>query len=216
MSVRRSRRQRLITDSALRFGTVVVNLLPTSGVLYSGTHATARNLGGQVDFVVDTGVDFDALYASHWHGMVRLAMLLVDDRASAEDVVQDAFVAMQGKTLRQPDAAVGYVRTAVVNGARSVLRRRGTARKYLPAFVTPDGGEVCQEDELLLAADEHADLIRALRCLPRRQREVLVLRFWSGLLESDIASTLGISVGTVKSSISRGLDALEASMGGAR
>ena len=164
---------------------------------------------------VEAEVDFDALYANQWHAMLRLAIFLVDDRASAEDVVQDAFVAIHGKRLREPGAAVGYLRVAVVNGARSALRRRGTARRYLPALAGSDH-DPGQIDELLHAADEHADLIGALRRLPRRQREVLVLRYWSGLSEADIARTLGVSVGTVKSSASRGLDALELSLGDAR
>ena len=75
------------------------------------------------------------LYAAHRLGLVRLAILLVDDLASAEDVVQDAFTAFASRTsrLREPAAALGYLRTSVVNGSRSALRRRRTARGYTPA-----------------------------------------------------------------------------------
>jgi RNA polymerase sigma-70 factor (sigma-E family) len=168
-----------------------------------------------VDTVIDAGVDFDALYAGLWHSLVRLAVLLVDDRATAEDVVQDAFLALHARSLRQPEAAGAYLRTSVINGARSVLRRRGTARRNLPAL-TPLGHGESSPDDLLVAAAEHADVIRALRALPPRQREVLVLRYWAGLSESEIARTLGVSAGTVKSSVSRGLDALEQWLGGAQ
>jgi RNA polymerase sigma-70 factor (sigma-E family) len=164
--------------------------------------------------VTASRLDLDALYAAQWHAMVRLAVLLVDDRAAAEDVVQDAFVAMYRKPPRDEAAAVGYLRTSVLNGARGVLRRRGVARKYLPGqFARPSSDG---PDDLLAAAAEHADVVAALRKLPNRQREVLVLRYWSHLSEAEIANTLGISVGTVKSTASRGLDALEATLGGSK
>ena len=164
--------------------------------------------------VTESRVDLDALYVGQWHSMVRLAVLLVDDRSAAEDVVQDAFIAVYRKPPRDEAAVVAYLRTAVVNGARSVLRRRGVARKHLPGMYSrprPD-----DPDDLLVAAAEHSDVITALRGLSRRQRETLVLRYWYQLSEAEIAQTLGVSVGTVKSTASRGLDALEAALGGSR
>ncbi|MGX7677875.1 SigE family RNA polymerase sigma factor [Jatrophihabitans sp. DSM 45814] len=165
-----------------------------------------------MEVTAGSGVDFDTLYATQWHKMMRLAILLVDDRASAEDVVQDAFVAMYRKPLRNPDAAVGYLRTSVVNGARSALRKRMTTRKHAlrEALLEADG----IDDSL--AAAENADVITGLQGLPRRQREVLVLRYWLRLSEAEIAQTLGVSTGTVKSTASRGLDALESLLGGVR
>lgn len=159
-------------------------------------------------------LDFGALYAEHWHHMVRLAALLVDDRASAEDVVQDAFLAVYRKPPRDVDAGVAYLRSAVLNGARSALRRRATARKYLHRH-NADGLRPIAEDALVVAA-ENEDLIAALRKLTRRQREVIVLRYWSQLSEAEIAEALNVSVGTVKSTASRGLDALERILGGSR
>lgn len=159
-------------------------------------------------------LDFDALYAEQWHDMVRLAALLVDDRASAEDVVQDAFVAVYRKPPRDPDAGVAYLRSAVLNGARSALRRRATARKYLRGH-NADGPRPIAEDALVMAG-ENEDLIAALRQLTRRQREVIVLRYWSQLSEAEIAEALNVSIGTVKSTASRGLDALEQILGGSR
>jgi RNA polymerase sigma factor (sigma-70 family) len=98
----------------------------------------------------------------------------------------------------------------VVNGARSVLRRRQVARRHL-RVAEPDEGPAA--DLALLLDEEHRQVVEALRTLPRRQREVLVLRYWSELSESEIAATLGIARGTVKSSASRGLSALEKRLG---
>ncbi|WP_203337562.1 SigE family RNA polymerase sigma factor [Nocardioides limicola] len=145
------------------------------------------------------------LYLTHRTRFVRLAVLLVDTTAEAEDVVQDAFAQLIGRRLRDPDAAVGYVRTAVVNRCRTLLRRRRTARSVAPPADVPFAGS----DEAVLLAEEHREVLDALRQLPTRQREVLVLRYWADLSEAQIAETLGISPGTVKSTASRGLGALE-------
>ncbi|WP_149179281.1 SigE family RNA polymerase sigma factor [Streptomyces sp. TRM49041] len=148
------------------------------------------------------------LYHSHRLSMVRLALLLVDDRASAEDVVQDAFVALykrHGERLDDVDNALGYLRTSVVNTARSVLRRRRTAREYVP----PHEADAPSAEDHALLGDEHRRVLDALHGLTSRQREVLVLRYWSDLSEARIAETLGLSRGAVKSTASRALDALE-------
>jgi RNA polymerase sigma-70 factor (sigma-E family) len=152
------------------------------------------------------------LYVAHRLTLVRLAMLLVDDRASAEDVVQDAFagLAAKGGRLRDPDAALAYLRASVVNGARSALRRRRTTRGYAP----PRSIEDARPDERAVLAEEHREILAGLDRLAPRQREVLVLRYWSGLSEAEIAEALGISRGSVKSTASRALDQLETIMGG--
>lgn len=146
------------------------------------------------------------LYHAHRLSMVRLAILLVDDLGSAEEVVQDAFAALHQRwdRLHDVNAALGYLRMSVVNGARSMLRRRRTARLYV---VPREPDHVSAESEVMLAA-EHAEVVDALRRLPQRQREVLVLRYWSELSEAEIAEALGISRGTVKSTASRGMAAL--------
>ena len=158
-------------------------------------------------------VDLHALYNAHWRYLVRMAVLLVDDVASAEDVVQDAFVALHRKsgTLRDPDAALGYLRTSVVNLSRSVIRRRQVARKHLKV-AEPEGTAGADHDVLL--RDEHRAALRAVKALPRHQREVLVLRYWSGLSEREIAEALGISPGSVKSAASRGMATLQRVLGG--
>ncbi|MFI8347707.1 SigE family RNA polymerase sigma factor [Streptomyces sp. NPDC085596] len=148
------------------------------------------------------------LYQTRRLDMVRLAAFLVDDLHTAEDVVQDAFAAVcrrHGERLDDLQDAHAYLHTAVVNAARSVLRRRRTARAYTPPYQGP-GAPV---DELLLLAEEHRQVFDALAQLTVRQREVLVLRYWSDLSEAQIAETLGVSRGTVKSTASRALATLE-------
>jgi RNA polymerase sigma-70 factor (sigma-E family) len=169
--------------------------------------------GGDVDPVraesrSGGAVDVPTLYRLHWRYLVRLAVLLVDDVASAEDVVQDAFVALHRKAdgLREPDAALAYLRTSVLNLARSVIRRRQVARKHLKV-AEPAAGPGADHDALL--RDEHRAVLAAVRALPARQSEVLVLRYWAGLSEREIADTLGISAGSVKSSASRGMATLQ-------
>jgi RNA polymerase sigma-70 factor (sigma-E family) len=153
-------------------------------------------------------VDVQLLYRAHWRYLVRLAVLLVDDVTSAEDVVQDAFVALHRKadTLRDPDAALGYLRTSVLNLSRSVIRRRQVARKHLKV-AEPEATAAADHDVLL--RDEHRAALAAVRSLPARQSEVLVLRYWAGLSEREIAETLGISAGSVKSAASRGMATLQ-------
>jgi RNA polymerase sigma-70 factor (sigma-E family) len=157
-------------------------------------------------------VDVPALYQQHWRSMVRLAVLLVDDLASAEDVVQDAFVALhrRSEALRDPNAAIAYVRTSVVNLSRSVIRRRQTARRHL-RVAEPEATPPADHDVLL--RDEHRAALVAVHDLPSRQREVLVLRYWADLSERQIAQTLGISAGSVKSAASRGMAALHRVLG---
>lgn len=160
-------------------------------------------------------IDVTALYRAHRLQFVRMALLLVDDIGSAEDVVQDAFVGLhrnQGK-VRDSQAALGYLRTAVVNTARSMLRRRQTVRKHLRS-VAPEPAN--SPDSEVLLAEEHREVLAAVRTLPPRQREVLVLRYWSDLSEAEIAEALGISRGAVKSQASRAIDKLETILEGRR
>ncbi|HZZ49218.1 MAG TPA: SigE family RNA polymerase sigma factor [Pseudonocardia sp.] len=151
------------------------------------------------------------LYSEHRMRLVRLAMLLVDEPATAEDVVQEAFAGLHRhwRQLRDEHAALAYLRTAVVNGSRSVLRRRRTAREYVP----PHPVNARSAESLAMLSAEHAAVVKALGTLPDRQREVLVLRYYGGLSEAEIAEATGISRGTVKSTASRALDAVARSMG---
>lgn len=160
-------------------------------------------------------VDIAELCRTHWLALVRLAVLFVDDTASAEDAVQDAFTALYRRRtpLRDPNAALGYLRVSVVNGCRSMLRRRRTRRSHR-APVEPVTSPAA--DSALLLNEDNRLVLEAVRSLPRRQREVLLLRYWSDFSEADIARTLGVSAGTVKSAASRGLDRLEKLLGETR
>ncbi|MDN5919663.1 MAG: SigE family RNA polymerase sigma factor [Pseudonocardia sp.] len=146
------------------------------------------------------------LYRDHRTRLMRLAMLLVDIPATAEDVVQEAFAGLHRHWagLRDETAAVAYLRAAVVNGSRSVLRRRRTAREYVP----PHAANARSAESLAMLSAEHQSVVDALSELPPRQREVLVLRYYGGLTESEIAEAAGMSRGTVKSTASRALDAV--------
>lgn len=151
-----------------------------------------------------------ALFRAHYGSLVRLAVLLVDDDGSAEDLVQDAFARLHRRwgRLRDEDAAYGYLRTAVVNGSHSRLRRLRTARRY----VAPHDAHLPSPEGDAIVREEHADVRSALRTLPARQREVLVLRYYASFSEAEIADTLGISRGAVKSHASRGLAAVTRSL----
>ena len=146
------------------------------------------------------------LYRAHYAGLVRLSAMLVGDVGTAEEVVQDAFVAMHGSwsRLRDPEKALAYLRQAIVNRSRSALRHRAVVAKYPPA-PPPD---VPSAEHFAVAATERDQIMRAIHALPRRQRETLLLRYYSDLSEAQIADTLGISQGAVKSHASRGLAAL--------
>ncbi len=148
----------------------------------------------------DTAVE--ELYATHYRQLVRLAVLLVRDVETAEEVVQDSFVAMHGKwrTLEDPSKGLAYLRQTVVNKSRSVLRHRGVEARYTPP-VDPDRHGA---DDDVLVLEKRARVLDALRALPPRQREVLALRYYLDLSEADIATSLGISRGAVKSHASRG------------
>lgn len=174
-----------------------------------GTMGELRAIRGAAD-----AVPLAELYAAHRLSLVRLAILLVDDLATAEDVVHDVFAGLAGRyhRLKDPAAALGYLRTGVVNRARSQLRRRRTARAYVPPREVPAPGP----EGAAVQHEEHREVLAGLAQLAPRQREVLVLRYWAELSEAEIADTLGISKGSVKSTASRALDALEKIMEGTR
>jgi RNA polymerase sigma-70 factor (sigma-E family) len=147
-----------------------------------------------------------ALYTAHYRSLVRISALLLGEPALAEEIVQDAFVAMHGKwgRLREPDKAAAYLRQAVVNRSRSALRRRGVAERH-PSPAEPPAPSA---EYAAMTTLERESVMAALRTLPLRQRETLVLRYYADLSEADIASAMGISQGAVKSHASRGIAAL--------
>lgn len=153
----------------------------------------------------------EQLYATHWDTLVRLAWVLTRDQSVAEDLVADCFVALhrQWSRLTDPGRAGAYLRRSVVNACRSDGRhRRVVTRENLRAAGSPEapGRALAPSAEAqALAAVQHDELLALLRTLPRRQHEVLVLRYLLDLSEADIADALGISTGSVKAHAHRGL-----------
>jgi RNA polymerase sigma-70 factor (sigma-E family) len=147
-----------------------------------------------------------ALFEEHYASLVRMARLLVDDRETAEDVVMDAFTSLYRRwmAIRDPAEAHRYVRSCVLNGARSQLRRRRLRRRHESTSsqqdVVRDGHETNEADR--------STVTQLLATLPYRQRQVLVLRYFVDLTEAQIAYELGVSPGSVKTHASRGLAAL--------
>ena len=164
--------------------------------LDSGVHRVCSDVTASVT------TDVRDLYARHYLPLVRLARQLVDDLDSAEDVVQDVFAALGDKPPRDP---LPYLRRAVVNRSRSMLRRRRVSRAFASRAVRVELGEPADADAL--RTERRRALLARVTALPSRQREV-VLRYYEELSVTEIAGVLGISAGAVSTALSRALDAL--------
>jgi RNA polymerase sigma-70 factor (sigma-E family) len=153
--------------------------------------------------------DLAGTFRAHRAELVRLAAFILTDWGAGEDVVQDVFARMHGgrggrggiARLEDPDSTLPYLRRAVVNGCRSALRRQRLVRRHAELSLCPAPAA----EEAALLSDERRQVLAALAALPRRRREVLVLRYYLDLSEAEIAATLGVTVGTVKSTAARGL-----------
>jgi RNA polymerase sigma-70 factor (sigma-E family) len=147
-----------------------------------------------------------ALYQASAVGLIRLAYVMLGDRQSAEDVVQEAFCGLyrQWSRLRDADRAMYYLRASVLNGCRSALRRRVLRRKVQPE----QPPAVLSAEAVVLNGEEREEVFRAVGRLPHRQREALVLRFYLDLSDDEIARVMGISPSTVRSTMHRALGAL--------
>ncbi len=151
-----------------------------------------------------------ALYDSHYETMVRLASMYVDQRETAEEVVQDAFVKLLKGNYRIADGAeAAYLRRMVVNGAHSTLRKRRVRRRHVP----DEPGPVAAAEEEGVNRSERERILDAVRRLPKNQAAVIVLRYYLDLSEAEIAQTLGIARGSVKSHAHRGLAKLQKILG---
>ncbi|MEU5624984.1 SigE family RNA polymerase sigma factor [Streptomyces tendae] len=168
-----------------------------------GAEEDVAAAGTTVDHLTET-------YRVHYRSLLGLAALLLDDTASCEDVVQEAFIRVHSarKRVRDPEKTLAYLRQTVVNLSRSALRRRILGLKLLskpmPDMASAEEGAY---DQL-----ERDSLIKAMKGLQRRQREVLVLRYFADMTEAQVAETLGISLGSVKAYGSRGIAALRVAM----
>jgi len=157
----------------------------------------------------DPAATLTTLFREHQLSLVRMALLMVGDRPAAEDVVQDAFAALHARMDRFTDHAnaLPYIRAAVLNGCRTVLRKRRRP------FTGQDSEPVWSAEAAVLLGEDRREVFGALCRLPRRQREALVLRYYLDLSEAEIAQVMGVSRGTVKSTASRALAALADKLG---
>jgi len=146
-----------------------------------------------------------ALYQEHYLSLVRLAVLLVSDLATAEEIVQEAFADVHGtwRALPGHDAALRYLRRSLIRRTRSADQLRAVAG--IPAADQAAGSQ---------QADPEAGLLAALRALPAREREVLVLRYFADLPEAEIAVLTGMRIPVVRTYATRGMSSLRAGLPG--
>jgi RNA polymerase sigma-70 factor (sigma-E family) len=161
-----------------------------------------------VDDALGAEERYAALFHAHFRGMVALATLLGAD--DPEDLAQEAFVRLHRRTgrMRDPNAALGYLRRTVINLSHSRLRHLRVARRH---------SEVASElvdsaEQHAVVREDHREVVAALAALSRRHREAIVLRYWLDMTEAEMAEAMGVSAGTVKAHVSRGLAALMALM----
>jgi RNA polymerase sigma-70 factor (sigma-E family) len=170
----------------------------------------------------DAAASVTALYAEHALGLVRLAVVVIGDRGAAEDIVQDAFLGLYRRWDQLPDmtAPLAYLRVSVMNGCRTALRRRSRLGFWSSAGLGGDLDEAAlagpgapaglaeSAEASVLLGEEQRTVAAALRKLPRRQREAVVLRYYLDLSVEETAQVMGISLGTVKSATHRALAAV--------
>jgi RNA polymerase sigma-70 factor (sigma-E family) len=147
-----------------------------------------------------------ALYQAHALGLVKLAVLMVGDQPTAEDVVQDAFLGLYRRwaALQDQEKALSYVHASVLNGCRMIHRGKYRRGRAAPG----DPGHAESAEAAAMLGEAHREVLAALRRLPARQREAVVLRYYLDMTEDQAAQAMGVSRGTVKSATSRGIVAL--------
>ncbi|WP_329109386.1 SigE family RNA polymerase sigma factor [Micromonospora sp. NBC_01699] len=153
------------------------------------------------------------LFVTHYRPLVRLAVLLLHDRGTAEEIVQDAYVSLHRRWpwLRDADRALPYLRVSVLNRSRSALRHRRVVQNHLT--VARPGPDAPSAEAGALELLRHDAVLAALRELPARQREAMVLRYYADLSEAQTARVMGVSRGAVKSHTARGAAALRRTLG---
>ena len=154
----------------------------------------------------DRSQQITALYQAHALGLVRLAFVMTGDRPTAEDLVQDAFLGLHRRwdALVAPGKALSYVRSCVLNGCREIHRV-----KYRNARFRLDPPEDIESaEDIAILGEANRAVLAAIRRLPARQREAVVLRYYLDMSEDQVAQAMGVARGTVKSAASRGLAAL--------
>jgi RNA polymerase sigma factor (sigma-70 family) len=151
----------------------------------------------------------EVLFRRHYAALLRLGVVMLGSREAAEDAVQDAFAALHRHrhSLRDPDAAEAYLRSAVLNRCRSWIRRQTTQRAPRPSMGVREAA--ASPEDALVRREEAGSLVAVMRTLARRQREVLACRYVLELSVAETAELLHISEGSVKVHTHRGLVALQ-------
>jgi RNA polymerase sigma-70 factor (sigma-E family) len=180
----------------------------------SAPPAAAEASTPETDGVASADDIVSDLYRTHALTMIRVAVLLVGDQPTAEDVVQDAFIGLYQAVARlaEPNKALAYLRVTVINGCRSVLRARRRAALRRTQHEPP----VWSAESAAMAGEDRRAVLTAAAKLPRRSREVLALRYYLDLPDYEIAAALGVSRSTVSSTASRALSALAHELPGSR
>jgi RNA polymerase sigma-70 factor (sigma-E family) len=161
-----------------------------------------------MELSTDPGGGLDQAFRLHRAELVRVAAFILGDRGTAEDVVQDVFVRVHERAEMLSGDPQYYLRAAVINGCRSTLRRWRLIRRHAERQEQQSQCPPLTTEEATLLDEDRRRVLAALAALPQRRREVLVLRYYLEMSEAEIAATLGISPGTVKSTAARGLAAL--------
>jgi RNA polymerase sigma factor (sigma-70 family) len=169
-----------------------------------------RRAGTGRDAAVPTRSELvEVLFRRHYAELLRLAVVMLGNREAAEDAVQEAFVALHrhGRSLRNPEAAEAYLRSAVLNRCRSWIRRQVSQRAPRPLMLVREHEQ--SAEDTTVGRDEVGSLVAAMRTLARRQREVLACRYVLELSVEETAQLLDMSTGSVKAHTHRGLHALQ-------
>jgi RNA polymerase sigma factor (sigma-70 family) len=184
----------------------MTNSAPEEILSMGNPHASS---GRDAAAVPTRGELVEILFRRHYAELLRLAVVMVGSREVAEDAVQEAFVALQRnwRSLRDPDAAEAYLRSAVLNRCRSSVRRLVTQRAPRPLMLVREHQE--SPEDTTVGRDEVGSLVAVMRTLARRQREVLACRFVLELSVAETAQLLDMSTGSVKAHTHRGLQALQ-------
>ena len=191
-----------------------VGWLSIRGRRNPGNPSARTGVYEDVEPLTDASPDTDArqqvtaLFQAHALGLVRLAKVMLGDQPVAEDVVQDAFIGIYRRwpSLKDKDKALGYLRASVLNGCRTAHRNRTRRDRIL--LLGPDEDGIVSAEESALVGEANREVLAALRALPARQREAVVLRHYLGFTEEQAAQAMNITRGTVKSATSRGLSTL--------
>jgi len=150
-------------------------------------------------------VDLDALFRAHATPLLRLAIVLTGDRPLAEELVQDAFVRLhRSGTAPAIGAELAYLRRTVINLSHGHHRHLRVVRGHHP---DAPGTEASAEVDAV-RRDGQRRVVDAVRALPERQRDCIILRFYADLTDVEIADALGISAGSVKTHLHRARAAL--------